>query len=134
VLSRRVLTRLLGVDALAVRVDSVDVVDDEVVVWLRPRSKLRSRCPTCGARCPGYDPGRPRRWRALDFGRMKVFIAYQPPRVACPHHGVGVAAVPWARPGARHTRGVRATGGSVCCGDVLQRSVAAVALLVADDT
>jgi transposase len=105
VLSRRVLTRLLGVDALTVRVDSVDVVDDEVVVWLRPRSKLRSRCPTCGARCPGYDPGRPRRWRALDFGRTKVFVAYQPPRVECPQHGVAVSAVPWARPGARHTCG-----------------------------
>jgi transposase len=26
------------------------------------------------------------------------------PRVACPEHGVVVAAVPWARPGARSTR------------------------------
>jgi transposase len=104
VLSRRVLTCLLGVDAMSVRVESVEIDHDEVVVWLRPRSKLRSRCPDCGVQRPGYDRGRARRWRALDFGRTRVFVAAEAPRVACPEHGVVVAEVPWARPGARHTR------------------------------
>lgn len=103
-LSRRVLTRLLGVDALTVRVDALEVVDEAVVVWLRPRRHLQWRCPECGLRRPGYDPGRARRWRALDFGRTKVFIAARIPRVSCPAHGVIVAEVPWARAGARHTR------------------------------
>ena len=35
---------------------------------------------------------------------MKVFIEADAPRVACRDHGVVVAAVPWARHGAGHTR------------------------------
>ena len=35
---------------------------------------------------------------------MRVFIEAEAPRVACPDHGVTVAAVPWARHGAGHTR------------------------------
>ena len=103
-LSRRVITRVLGVDAKAVRVDAVELVDGQVLVWLRPRVGQRWRCPTCGDRCPGYDRGRERRWRALDLGRTQTFIVASVPRVRCPDHGVLVAAVPWARPGARHTR------------------------------
>jgi transposase len=103
VLSRRLLTGALGVDAAAVRVDGCELVDGQVLIRLRPRVVHRWRCPVCGRRRPGYDPGRWRRWRALDFGRTQVFIAARVPRVRCPAHGVLVAAVPWARPGARHT-------------------------------
>ena len=35
---------------------------------------------------------------------MRVFIEAEAPRVRCPDHGVTVAAVPWARHGAGHTR------------------------------
>ncbi len=45
-----------------------------------------------------------RRWRALDAGTIRVFIEAAAPRVACRDHGVVVAAVPWARHGAGHTR------------------------------
>jgi transposase len=103
VLSRRLLTRTLGVDASAVRVEGCELVDGVVLVGLRPRVAHRWRCPECARRRPGYDAGRWRRWRALDFGRTQVFIAARVPRVACPQHGVLVAAVPWARHGARHT-------------------------------
>jgi len=35
--------------------------------------------------------------------KNKVFVIARVPRVACPEHGVVVAAVPWARHSARHT-------------------------------
>ena len=34
---------------------------------------------------------------------MRVYLEAEAPRVACPRHGVVVAAVPWARPGSRFT-------------------------------
>lgn len=102
-LSRRLLTRALGVDAATVRVDGCELVDADLLIRLRPRVAHRWRCPQCGQRRAGYDPGRWRRWRGLDFGRTKVFIEARVPRVRCPEHGVLVAAVPWARHGARHT-------------------------------
>lgn len=103
-LSRRVLTRALGVDPGLVRMDRVEVINDELLIWLRPRVRHRWRCPHCQQRRPGYDPGHARRWRTLDFGRTKVFICARVPRVSCTEHGVVVAAVPWARHAARHTR------------------------------
>ena len=102
-LSQRLLARTLGVDAKSVRVEEIELVEENVEIRLRPRIKHRWRCPHCQSRCPGYDPGRERRWRALDFGRTKVFVVARVPRVTCLEHGVVVAAVPWARHGARHT-------------------------------
>ena len=40
----------------------------------------------------------------VDAGTTKVFIEAAAPRVSCGEHGVTVAAVPWARHDARHTR------------------------------
>jgi transposase len=97
------LARALGVDAKNVRVEGAELVDDALELRLRPRVRHRWRCPHCRIRCPGYDRRDERRWRALDFGRTKVFVVARVPRVQCPEHGVVVAAVPWARPGARHT-------------------------------
>lgn len=102
-LSQRVLARALGVDAKSVRLEGVELVDDRVLIRCRPRIRHRWRCPHCERRCPGYDRGRERRWRALDFGRTYVFIAATVPRVECTEHGVVTAAVPWARHAARHT-------------------------------
>jgi transposase len=105
VLSVRVLTRALGVDARTVQVEGAMLVGEQLELRLRPRWQQRWCCPSCGRRCPGYDsPAVPRRWRALDFGVMQAFIVCAVPRVSCPTHGVLVAAVPWARAGARHTR------------------------------
>jgi transposase len=78
---------------------------DAIVVSVRPVAKARGRCGRCGRRAPGYDAGDGRRrWRALDLGTTKVFVEADAPRVGCRTHGVTVAAVPWARHGARHTR------------------------------
>jgi transposase len=104
VLSARVLTRALGVDAKTVRVEAAELVEDRLEVRVRPRWRQRWCCPRCGLRAPGYDSPPARRWRALDVGRVPVFLVAAVPRVSCPAHGVLVAAVPWARPGARHTR------------------------------
>jgi transposase len=77
-----------------------------VVVTARPRKHLQGRCGVCARRCPGFDQGEGRRrWRALDLGTLKAFVEADVPRVRCPEHGVVVVAVPWARHGARHTRG-----------------------------
>src|SRR5438067_1058683 len=65
----------------------------------------RSRCGRCCRRAPRYDNGEGRRrWRALDLGTTKVFLEAEAPRVRCRDRGVTVAAVPWARHGAGHTR------------------------------
>jgi transposase len=77
---------------------------DTVVVHVRVTRSARSRCGVCRRRCPGYDPGRRRRWRALDWGTSRVFLEAQVPRVSCREHGVVVAYVPWARHDVGHTR------------------------------
>ena len=77
----------------------------ELVVSCRLRRGAGRCCGRCGRRCGRYDQGEGRRrWRALDAGTIRVFIEADAPRVACPDHGVTVAAVPWARHGTGHTR------------------------------
>jgi transposase len=75
------------------------------VVSVRVSRREGRRCGVCRRRCPGYDRGAGRRrWRALDLGTVPAVIEAEAPRVACPAHGVVVAAVPWARHQAGHTR------------------------------
>ena len=77
-----------------------------VVVSVRATAGWRSRCGRCRRRCAGYDQGRGLRWwRTFDVGLRPAFVEAAAPRVRCPRHGVTVAAVPWARHGAGHTRG-----------------------------
>ena len=77
----------------------------ELVAHVHPVKTQRRRCGICGRRCPGYDTGEGRRrWRALDLGTIRAVIEADAPRVRCASHGVVVAAVPWARHGAGHTR------------------------------
>jgi transposase len=45
-----------------------------------------------------------RRWRHLDLAGSRCHLEYELRRVRCDDCGVRVEAVPWARPGARHTR------------------------------
>lgn len=104
---------LLGVDKTTVverveqeeHLDGVGVGMVLIVVHARPSKGARYRCGRCGRRCAGYDAGRGRRrWRALDLGVLRAVIEADAPRVACPEHGIVVAAVPWARHDAGHTR------------------------------
>ena len=108
--SARVWKRLLGVEHTVVEQVLYDQDAQAVVAMVRPTRSRRRRCPTCARRCPGYDQGQGRRrWRALDLGVVQAFLEADAPRVACPAHGVAVAAVPWARPGAGFTRGFEDT-------------------------
>ena len=103
----RVFQRLLGVEHTTVVSVELVVEDGEevLVAEVRPHQRFRSRCSRCQRRCPGYDCGEgTRRWRGLDLGTVKTYLVAEAPRVRCADHGVVVAAVPWARPGARVTR------------------------------
>ena len=104
--SKRVWARVLGVERDVV-IEGVEFDEDvaEIVVSCRLRSGAGRRCGRCHRRCGRYDRGEGRRrWRALDAGTVRVFIEADAPRVSCPDHGVTVAAVPWARHSAGHTR------------------------------
>ena len=102
----RVWPVLLGVEHTVV--ENVELVTERgeqvVLARVRPTRSRRSRCSRCARRCKGYDRGDGRRrWRGLDLGTVRVFLEAESPRVFCLEHGVVVAAVPWARAGARHT-------------------------------
>jgi transposase len=96
---------LLGVEKAVV--EGVEFDEDEglLVARVRPTASARGRCGRCARRCPGYDGGAGRRrWRTLDLGTVQAVLEADAPRVLCREHGVVVAAVPWARHGAGHTR------------------------------
>jgi transposase len=83
-------------------VSDVVIGGGDVEVTLRPKSRLL-QCP-CGRRIrAGYDRRR-RRWRHLDLASHRLWLVYEIRRVRCPDCGVRTEAVPWSRPGARHTR------------------------------
>lgn len=96
-----VLNRLLGFKGTVV--EGVDFVGSEMIVRVRLRAAYLV-CP-CGKRSRSrYDTSR-RRWRHVDFGRYRVLIEAQIRRVDCRGcDRVRTEWMPWARPGARHTR------------------------------
>jgi transposase len=103
--NRSVWERACGLTRTVVEGVAFDDEAQAIVVSARPVARARNRCGHCGRRSPGYDGGAGRRrWRALDLGTTKVFIEAPAPRVRCHEHGVTVAAVPWARHDAGHTR------------------------------
>jgi transposase len=100
-----VFARLLGFGKCVIEGVEFDA-GGALVISARPAAREASRCGVCRRRCPGYDQGAGvREWRALDFAATPVFIRSRACRVRCERHGVVVAAVPWARHGARHTVG-----------------------------
>ena len=92
--------RLIGVTSLFVR--TVVFEGSGLVIGVAPRWR-RPRCGACGKRAPGYDSGRPRRWRHLGMGRLRISLEYAPRRVECPRCGVRSEQVPWAVHGSRFT-------------------------------
>jgi transposase len=102
--NKKLWRRLLGLTST-----SVEAVRDEgdgvVVVSVRAHRSELKRCGRCRRRSPLYDRGDGRRqWRSLDWGTCQVWLEADAPRVNCRVHGPTVAAVPWARHGAGHTR------------------------------
>jgi transposase len=97
--------RACGLTESVVEGVEFDDAADAIVVSVRPTARVRGRCGECRRRSPRYDNGEGRRrWRALDLGTTRVFLEARAPRVRCRDHGVTVAAVPWARHRAGHTR------------------------------
>lgn len=75
-----------------------------VVVRLRQRRRKKLRCP-CGYETRSAYDRRVRRWRHLDLEASKLYLEAEVRRLRCPvREGVRTEDVPWARPGARHTR------------------------------
>jgi transposase len=114
----RVWRSVLGVENTVI--ESVTLEPDGggemVVALVRPTRSRRGRCGRCQRRSPGYDQGAGRRrWRGLDLGTTRVYLEADAPRVACPEHGVTVAAVPWARHGSRFTTGFEDTAAWLAC-------------------
>jgi transposase len=83
-------------------VTDVAIGEADVEVTLRPKAHLLT-CP-CGKRLRTFYDRRRRRWRHLDLGRVRLWLVYDIRRVDCPECGVVTEELPWARPGARHTR------------------------------
>ena len=97
---------VLGVEKAVVEELDFDPVERVLVAHVRPRRHASRRCGLCRQRSSRYDHGEGRRrWRGLDLGTIPVWLEAEAPRVRCVKHGVTVAAVPWARHGAGHTRG-----------------------------
>ena len=103
--NKSVWERACGLTETVVEDVEFDDMADAIVVSVRPTARARGRCGECRRRSPRYDNGEGRRrWRALDLGTTRVFLEARAPRVQCREHGVIVAAVPWARHRAGHTR------------------------------
>jgi transposase len=92
--------RLLQIPGASVT--DVVIGDRDVEVTLRPRARLL-RC-SCGMLAKAFYDRRRRRWRHLDLGRSRLWLIYEIRRLDCPDCGIRTEELPWARPGARHTR------------------------------
>jgi transposase len=104
--------------------------EEVLVARVRVKAGAARRCSRCDRRAAGYDTSaKPRRWRGLDLGSMRVFLEATTSRVVCAEHGVVVAAVPWAKAGSRFTTAFEDTAAWLVCHATL--SVVAVLLRIA---
>ena len=93
--------RMLDLPGASVR--SVTFDPDGIVIEVRRRAR-RHRCPCGFTTRTRYDTSR-RRWRHLDAAACKLWIEAEVARVECRDCGrVRTEELPWARPGARHSR------------------------------
>jgi transposase len=92
--------RLPGASVIEVSFGGEGVI---VTVRLRRRRRLCSRCGQTGTHLQIHDR-RVKRWRHLDLSASRCLIECELRRLRCPDCGVHLEAVPWARPGAAHTR------------------------------
>jgi len=96
--------RILGIEA-PWYVESVELKleADEIHVHLAHYGMIHWPCPECGVDCPLYDHQPERQWRHLDTCQYRTILHTQPPRSACPEHGVRAVHLPWAEPSSRFT-------------------------------
>jgi len=94
------LLRLPGASVIDVSFSAQGVI---VTVRLRRRRRVCSRCGQTGRHLQIHGR-RIKRWRHLDLGASRCIIECELRRLRCPSCGIGLEPVPWARPGAAHTR------------------------------
>jgi transposase len=96
--------KMLGIAGASVA--SVVFTPAGIVVGLR-RRRVKLRCP-CGWKTWAVYDRRIRRWRHLDLGGSKLWLEAEIRRLRCRRcDRVRTEQVPWARPGARHSRDVQ---------------------------
>ncbi len=64
---------------------------------IQPHRGIRGKCATCLKPSPGYDQLPERRWLFVPLWGIIVHFFYQPRRVECAEHGVGVEHIPWSQ-------------------------------------
>ena len=95
--------RLLGLPGASVIDVSFGGEGVIVTVRLRRRRRVCARCGQTGRQLVIRDR-RVKRWRHLDLGANRCVIECELRRLSCQSCGVRLEPVPWARPGAHHTR------------------------------
>ncbi len=96
-----VLRRLVAV--MSIFVQGFEFSAAGLIVDVRPTWR-RPRCSQCQQRGATYDTRRPRRWRHLGIGRLRIWLRYAPRRCRCRHCGlVRAEHVPWATPSSGFT-------------------------------
>lgn len=73
-----------------------DAAHTQLEVEVLARANGRPVCSGCGHTAPGYDQLPCRSFEFVPLWGIQVFLLYAPRRVACPHCGVRVEAMPWA--------------------------------------
>jgi transposase len=94
------LLRLPGASVVDVSFSAEAVI---VTVRLRRRRRVCSACGQTGRGLEIHDR-RVKRWRHLDLGASRCVIECELRLLRCRSCGVRLEPVPWARPGAHHTR------------------------------
>jgi transposase len=94
------LLRLPGASVTDVSFGAEGVI---VTVRLRRRRRVCSACGQAGRQLEIHDR-RVKRWRHLDLGASRCIIECELRLLRCHDCGVRMEPVPWARPGAHHTR------------------------------
>jgi transposase len=94
------LLRLSGASVVDVGFGAEGVI---VTVRLRRRRRVCSQCGQTGRQLAIHDR-RVKRWRHLDLGASRCVIECELRLLRCRDCGVRMEPVPWARPGAAHTR------------------------------
>jgi len=93
VLVKSLVQKTLGVKDHRVVSVQGDLTGLEVHLDRRKGRKLL--CSGCGARAPGYDTLKERRWRHVPLWGIPVKLVYSPRRVRCPQCGIKVEQMPW---------------------------------------
>jgi len=94
------LLRLPGASVIDVSFAAAGVI---VTVRLRRRRRICAQCGQTGRELEIHDR-RVKRWRHLDLAGNRCVIECELRRLRCRDCGVRLEPVPWARPGAAHTR------------------------------